>query len=304
MTPVRAANPWAVLTLATAVLVGDQLSKQWAIDALASPVHPMVVAGDGAADVVALMAGRGVGQDELARSIADRRLWRYVPTGALGPDAVLGDPRTPSQLVTTAAVGLPGPRRWLAPPGPADAAIGPSIAEQWRVAETDVPALLATSLRSGRPIIALRDVPSSDERVVMLHRDVPVIAGFTRLVYAENPGAAWGFMRHVEPPLRIGFFLLTSALASIAMVWAILTGWMGTSLSTWAVGAVLGGAVGNLVDRAAHGVVIDFILHSFGEFHWPVYNVADIGITVGVILILVELFVQRSSAPAPAGQAA
>jgi signal peptidase II len=65
---------------------------------------------------------------------------------------------------------------------------------------------------------------------------------------------------------------------------------------------VLSGAVGNLIDRNVHTIVVDFILNFVGEHRWPVYNVADIGISVGVVLILIELLLHRPTAAGPSSE--
>ncbi len=111
---------------------------------------------------------------------------------------------------------------------------------------------------------------------------------------AKNPGGAWGVLGKQPDWVRLPFFFLISALAVVFIVslyrkleprqWAL----------RWALPLVLGGALGNLVDRIRHQHVIDFIDAFYIEggkaTHWPTFNVADIWIVAGVILMGVDWF--------------
>ena len=63
-----------------------------------------------------------------------------------------------------------------------------------------------------------------------------------------------------------------------------------------AIGLIFGGAVGNLIDRARFGAVVDFIDVSYRDYHWPAFNVADSGITIGVVLLALRLVAREPSA--------
>lgn len=293
---------WKVLGLALAVLVADQWSKFAAVQHLASPAHPMVVRGDGVQSLSDLFAARGLSPEELQAAVAGRLLWRYVRVQGLRADTRLSETSAPAQLLAIADTGLPAPRRLRVMPEDAAGELADVVTRDFGVERNAVDALLNdATFRAAEPALALTEVPATDEVGVLLRRDVEVIAHFMTLVYAENPGAAWGFMRNASPIFRRAFFLCAAALAVLAMIWAVWTGWMGTALGTLALGAVLGGAAGNMIDRALYGVVVDFVLNYVGDFRWPVYNVADIGITLGVGLIVIELLLHRSRDPAPTG---
>ena len=108
---------------------------------------------------------------------------------------------------------------------------------------------------------------------------VPVISDFARLTLVRNSGAAFGMLSGDSMPL-----ILTSLLAAVAVVFLIFRSRQtGFRLSTPLV-LVLGGAIGNLADRVRVGEVVDFIDLGWGLHRWPVFNVADIAITVGVVL--------------------
>jgi signal peptidase II len=118
---------------------------------------------------------------------------------------------------------------------------------------------------------------------------IEVAAGWFDLHYIENPGAAWGFLASSTSPWRAPFFLLVSMSAVALMVRAFSRTTSGQRVQRVALALVLGGAVGNLVDRTRLGYVIDFIDWHIGErFYWPTFNIADAGITVGVILLVLD----------------
>jgi signal peptidase II len=121
-----------------------------------------------------------------------------------------------------------------------------------------------------------------------LHQSISIIDGFFALTYVRNTGAAFGFLAGRMEDLRVPFFLVVSVGAVAVLVWFIRgiapeRRWM-----VVACGAVLGGAIGNMIDRVAFGEVIDFLDVYVGAYHWPTFNVADSAITVGVILLTLD----------------
>ena len=308
----------AVFALALLVLVGDLWTKAIAADRLASPRHPMVTeASDGSAaaplTVAALLGRRGLDAAEVDALIGRRAVWRYGPLEpSPSADDVVDQASRGRSVLVLDQTAHPSPRR--ARPGASRGSEGgaadaltwrAALDEDFGVAPQAAERVLATSTLGPRRLVVDADAPvPPGERVVVLHRDVEVVPGFFSLVYAENPGAAWSLLATAPEMLRRGFFILVSLAAMVGLSILIWRGLMGTALSTWALGAVLGGAVGNLVDRVRYGVVIDFILNYIGDYRWPVYNVADIGISVGVALIFIDmLFLQRGQ-PAADTQAA
>jgi signal peptidase II len=113
------------------------------------------------------------------------------------------------------------------------------------------------------------------------------ITGFFNLVHVRNEGAAFSFLADQAGWQRY-FFITLGALISALIVY-----WLKKPAPTAYKGAlalILGGAIGNVIDRIVHGNVIDFIdLHAAG-WHWPAFNVADSAITVGAVLILLSSF--------------
>ncbi|MCS6799397.1 MAG: signal peptidase II [Myxococcota bacterium] len=140
---------------------------------------------------------------------------------------------------------------------------------------------------------------------------VGVIDGFLEFRYAENCGAAFGLGSDGPFLLRRLLFIAAALLASVVLLVMFVRG-RGGPLFAASVPLVVSGALGNLVDRVRYGYVVDFIRiydlpNPFGErWAWPTFNVADCGITVGVILLVIDGFLEpraqaagASRAPAP-----
>ena len=115
------------------------------------------------------------------------------------------------------------------------------------------------------------------------------LAPFLRLVYAENTGSAFSFLAGQGEWARWLLVALASVLSVMLAVWLFRRPPL---LESAAVSLVLGGALGNLIDRIRLGYVIDYIDVHAGKYHWPAFNVADSAITLGVILLLWSTFVR------------
>ncbi len=139
---------------------------------------------------------------------------------------------------------------------------------------------------------------------------MPVGLGFN-FTYVENTGAAFGILRNVSFNvfgLNIdGVVLLgiLSLVVSILLAWFIIRH-SGTvsRLTRIALALLLAGAAGNMIDRLLHRYVIDFIHFQWGNFNFPVFNVADICVVIGASLLLLSGFTDRTDAAARAGQRA
>lgn len=126
------------------------------------------------------------------------------------------------------------------------------------------------------------------QNTLRLYSPVEVIGDFFRLTYIYNPGAAFGL--HLGPWSRIAFSILP-VIATIALYWMYRSTPWSDRMRLIAIPLVTGGAIGNLIDRirSSRGV-IDFFDFGFGATRWPVFNVADIGVTVGALLLAVSLW--------------
>ena len=125
---------------------------------------------------------------------------------------------------------------------------------------------------------------------------------FLMLRYAENPGAAFGLFRRLPPGARGPLFHLVS-IGAVVLITVYYLRLRGTKDERWALiglPLVLGGAIGNWVDRLARGYVIDFIeAHWKDVYTWPSFNVADSAIVVGVIMLLIDGVVRRERKAGP-----
>ena len=130
-----------------------------------------------------------------------------------------------------------------------------------------------------------------------LHRSIAIIDGFFNLTYVRNTGAAFGLFAGSAEILRRPFLIIVSIVASgfiIVMLKRLRDKEKG--LIT-ALAFILGGAIGNLIDRVVYGEVIDFLDFFWGSYHWPAFNLADSFITVGVTITLLILIRAKGEDP-------
>lgn len=118
-----------------------------------------------------------------------------------------------------------------------------------------------------------------------------LIDGYLEFRYAENCGAAFGLMRDSSPLVRHLLFGVAATVACLALFLGFVNG-NGSLFFAWGVPFVVSGALGNLIDRIRFGYVVDFIrFHLENRWAWPTFNVADITISIGVGLLLIDGFV-------------
>lgn len=116
---------------------------------------------------------------------------------------------------------------------------------------------------------------------------------FLRLFYVHNTGAAFSFLSTAGGWQRWFFALVAVAASVFVFMWIKRLQSSQTRLA-FALSLILGGALGNLIDRVLYGYVIDFIDAYYQTWHWPVFNLADSAITVGVVLVLLDTFLNPS----------
>lgn len=116
--------------------------------------------------------------------------------------------------------------------------------------------------------------------------DVHRVTSFFDLVRAHNFGAAFSFLNHAHGMQR-WFFLGLGLAAAVFIVW-LLRRHGQQRLFAWALTLVLGGALGNVIDRAVHGYVVDFIQVHAGGWYFPAFNVADSAISIGAVLLVLD----------------
>jgi signal peptidase II len=122
-----------------------------------------------------------------------------------------------------------------------------------------------------------------------LHESIPVINGFFNITYVRNPGAAFGFLSDASPFLRAFFLIGVSIFAAGLIVYYVVKMKTEDILLTYGMSLIMGGAVGNLIDRIRLGEVIDFLDVYISTYHWPAFNVADSAVSVGAVILFYKL---------------
>ena len=112
------------------------------------------------------------------------------------------------------------------------------------------------------------------------------ITGFFNIVRAHNTGAAFSFLADGSGWQR-WLFVGIGVVATLLIVWQ-LRKHPGDKLFCFALSSILGGAIGNVVDRLQHGYVVDFLDFYWGSSHFPAFNVADVGISVGAACLILD----------------
>lgn len=124
-----------------------------------------------------------------------------------------------------------------------------------------------------------------------LYESVRVIEHFFHITYVRNKGAAFGIL--ADSAIRVPFFITVATLAALGILWYLRHLREDQRLLHFALSLVFAGAVGNLIDRVRLGEVIDFLDVHWYHYHWPAFNVADSAITVGVGLLLLDLWFEE-----------
>lgn len=136
-------------------------------------------------------------------------------------------------------------------------------------------------------------------QTMRLHESIPIIPNVFNLTYIRNPGAAFGLLASSSNGFRLLFFGLTSlfALALLGTIFFRLRhdDWVG-QLS---IAGILGGAIGNLLDRLRFGEVIDFLDFYLDAYHWPAFNIADAAISVGVFFLILHFTFEKKEQASP-----
>lgn len=131
-----------------------------------------------------------------------------------------------------------------------------------------------------------------------LYDNVP-INSFLNLVHLRNTGAAFSFLADQGGWQRWFFVLLASGVSGVIAVWLWRIRQEGPLMLLAGLSLVLGGAIGNLIDRALLGYVTDFIQVWFGSWPFPAFNIADSAISVGAALLLIDALLRREKGSEP-----
>ena len=124
-----------------------------------------------------------------------------------------------------------------------------------------------------------------------------VIPGFLDLTRVHNTGAAFGMLNAAEFPFKTVVLSLIAFIALGGVAWYAATVPLSDRLARIGIAGVLGGAIGNLIDRASAGYVLDFVDAYWNGWHFWAFNVADAAITVGVIFMILDILGLGKRAP-------
>ena len=130
-----------------------------------------------------------------------------------------------------------------------------------------------------------------------LHESKEVIPGFLDLTRVHNTGAAFGMLNAVDFPFKTVALSLIAFIALGGVAWYAMTVPLTDRLARIGIAGVLGGAIGNLIDRAKDGYVLDFVDAYWNGWHFWAFNVADAAITVGVIFMILDILGLGKRAP-------
>lgn len=145
-----------------------------------------------------------------------------------------------------------------------------------------VAALLLGVVDQATKVWAMRTLPLFELR--------EIVPGFFGLVHVRNTGVAFSLLSNLDPRWVHPFLILATVLAMGAVL-AYIAYLPCRGAAPVGLGLILGGAIGNLIDRARLGYVVDFLDLYWRNHHWPTFNVADVGITVGVALLVIDMAV-------------
>ena len=134
------------------------------------------------------------------------------------------------------------------------------------------------------------------EQHIALYAHIQIIPGFFRLTHTENTGAAFSLFADSTAPWKTGLLIAFSVIALVVvsiLLWKNHHAQVATGVG---LALIMGGALGNLLDRLARGRVVDFLLFYVKRYQWPVFNLADSAIVVGAGLLVLEILFHKSSA--------
>ena len=143
-----------------------------------------------------------------------------------------------------------------------------------------VSALLLGVVDQATKVWAVRNLPLFELR--------DIVPGFFGLAHVRNTGVAFSLLSNLDHRWVHPFLILATVLAMGAVL-AYIAYLPCKGAAPVGLGLILGGAIGNLIDRARLGYVVDFLDLYWRNHHWPTFNVADVGITVGIVLLVIDM---------------
>lgn len=122
------------------------------------------------------------------------------------------------------------------------------------------------------------------------YKVIHVIKNFFLIRYVENKGAVWGIFSHSSSAFIPRFITILSIVALIVVIYFFLKLESRCTLELTSLSFIIGGAVGNIIDRLYQGYVVDFLDVYIKDYHWPTFNIADSFISIGVIVLIISIW--------------
>lgn len=131
-----------------------------------------------------------------------------------------------------------------------------------------------------------------------LGQEIVIFEDFFRLALVYNAGAAFGLLANLDPSIRQPFFIIIPSLTLAFILYAYYQLKKKQWCNMVGIALIIGGAIGNLIDRFRLGYVIDFLdFHWFNKHHFPTFNIADSAITTGVFFLILGIFLHPEESP-------
>lgn len=177
-------------------------------------------------------------------------------------------------------------RKWLVLGGIVAAVLGADQGtKRW------ASAALARPVKGHFPPRCNPEGPVAERELLEASKEIDVVDGFFELRYSENCGGAFSILHQQKQSLRRPFFYAAYLLSGLLLMYFFVKLRENEKVLLLAFSAILGGAIGNAIDRIARSYVVDFVYwHWRDAASWPIFNIADVGITVGLALILLDTF--------------
>ena len=132
------------------------------------------------------------------------------------------------------------------------------------------------------------------QHIMALHDYIEVIPGFFNLTYTQNPGAAFGLFGETRDTLRLAILIGISLFALIILLFMYVRVTEKDILTHVSISIIIGGAIGNLIDRIRLQWVIDFLEFYWRGYHWPAFNIADSAITIGTMILMFNILFPKT----------
>ncbi len=123
-----------------------------------------------------------------------------------------------------------------------------------------------------------------------LYEQINIVKGFLKIIYVRNSGVIWGLFQNTQSKIVPIAITILSISALLTIIYIFFKTSLSCKLELLSLSFIMGGAVGNILDRFFLGYVVDFIEVYIKTYHWPTFNVADSFISIGIILLLISIF--------------